>query len=89
MIENHIIIIKFVFSKKATKFYKIFTGDLTLAFVKFCGLLRKYELYQSQTDAVASLGVACRQGPGSWHNSKDLLLHIRDKYKDISQPLAM
>ena len=43
-----------MFSKKATKFDKIFTVDLTLCskfqidgedFVKFCGLLRKHELY--------------------------------------------
>ena len=46
--------IKFMFSKKATKFDKIFTVDLTLCskcqidgedFVSFCGLLRKQELY--------------------------------------------
>ena len=45
--------LKFVFSKKATKFDKIFTVDLTLTtyceidgedFVNFCGLLRKNEL---------------------------------------------
>ena len=45
----------FRFSKKATKFEKIFTGDLTLTtycqidgedFFNFCGLLRKDELYQ-------------------------------------------
>ena len=44
-----------MFSKKATKFDKIFTVDLTLCskcqidgedFVKFCGLLRKHELYK-------------------------------------------
>ena len=43
-----------MFSKKATKFDKIFTADLTLCsknqidgedFVNFCGLLRKHELY--------------------------------------------
>ena len=43
-----------MFSKKATKFDKIFTVDLTLCskcqidgeeFVNFCGLLGKYELY--------------------------------------------
>ena len=43
-----------MFSKKATKFDKIFTVDLTLTtycqidgenFVNFCGLLRKHELY--------------------------------------------
>ena len=43
-----------MFSKKATKFDKIFTVDLTLCsnfqndgqdFVNFCGLLRKHELY--------------------------------------------
>ena len=46
--------VKFVFSKKATKFEKIFTYDLTHTtkcqidgedFVNFCGLLRKHELY--------------------------------------------
>ena len=57
--------VKFIFSKKATKNYKIFTVDLTLtkvwglkkltklserqidgeAFVNFCGLFRKHELY--------------------------------------------
>ena len=45
--------VKFMFSKKATKFDKIFTVDLTLCskcqidgedFVNFCGLLRKHEL---------------------------------------------
>ena len=45
-----------MFSKKATKFDKIFTVDLTLCsncqidgedFVNFCGHLRKHELYQS------------------------------------------
>ena len=44
-----------MFSKKATKIDEIFTVDLTLCskcqivgedFVKFCGLLRKHELYQ-------------------------------------------
>ena len=43
-----------MFSKKATKFDKIFTVDLTLTtycqidgedFVNFCGLLKKHELY--------------------------------------------
>ena len=43
-----------MFSKKATKFDKIFIVDLTLCsrfqidgedFVNFCGLLRKHELY--------------------------------------------
>ena len=44
-----------MFSKKATKFDKIFTVDLTVCskkcqmdgedFVNFCGLLGKYELY--------------------------------------------
>ena len=47
-------ILKFVFSKKATKIDKIFAVDLTLTtkcqndgedFVNFCGLLRKHELY--------------------------------------------
>ena len=50
--ENQLIL-KFMFSKKATKFDKIFTVDLTLTkycqidgedFVNFCGLLRKYKL---------------------------------------------
>ena len=43
-----------MFSKKATKFDKIFTVDLAVTtycqinaedFINFCGLLRKYELY--------------------------------------------
>ena len=46
--------LKFMFSKKATKFDEIFTVDLTLCskcqidgadLVNFCGLLRKRELY--------------------------------------------
>ena len=46
--------IKFMFSKKATKFDQIFTVDLTLCskcqidgedFINFYGLLGKYELY--------------------------------------------
>ena len=50
-------ILKFIFSKKATKVDKIFTVDLTLCskcqidsedFVKFCGLLRKHKLYMFQ-----------------------------------------
>ena len=48
------VILKFMFSKKATKIDEIFTIDLTLCskcqidsedFVNFCGLLRKHELY--------------------------------------------
>ena len=47
------IVVKFMFSKKATKNDEIFTVDLTLCskcqidledFVDFCGLLRKHEL---------------------------------------------
>ena len=47
-------VVKFVFSKKATKIEEIFTVDWTLTtwcqidseeFVNFCGLLRKHELY--------------------------------------------
>ena len=46
--------LKFVLSKKAKKFDKFFTDDLTLTmycqfagedFINYCGLLRKYELY--------------------------------------------
>ena len=46
--------VKLLFSKKAAKFDKIFTVDLTLCskcqidgedFINFCGLLRKHELY--------------------------------------------
>ena len=51
------IVVKFIFSKKATKIDEIFTVDLTLCskcqidgedFVKFCGLglLRKHKLLQ-------------------------------------------
>ena len=48
-----VMLVKFMFSKKATKIYEIFTVDLTLCskcqidgedFVNFCGLLRKHEL---------------------------------------------
>ena len=48
------VLVKFMFSKKATKIDDIFTVDLTLCskcdvdgedFVNFCGLLRKQELY--------------------------------------------
>ena len=47
------LMLKFMFSKKATKIYEIFTVDLTLTtqrqidgedFVNFCGLLKKHEL---------------------------------------------
>ena len=47
------LMVKFMFSKKATKIDEIFTVDLTLFivcqinsedFVNFCGLLRKHEL---------------------------------------------
>ena len=48
-----LLLLKFVFSKKATKIDEIFTVDLTVCskcqidgedFFKFCGLLRKHEL---------------------------------------------
>ena len=47
------LLLKFMFSKKATKFEEIFTVNLTLCskrqldgedFVNFCDLLRKHEL---------------------------------------------
>ena len=50
---NSYTVLKFLFSKKATKIDEIFTVDLTLCskcqidgedFVNFCGLLRKHEL---------------------------------------------
>ena len=50
---HEILLLKFMFSKKATKIDQIFTVDLTLCskcqihgedFVNFCGLLRKHEL---------------------------------------------
>ena len=49
-----IVLLKFMFSEKATKIDEIFTIDLTLCckcqidgedFVDFCGLLIKHELY--------------------------------------------
>ena len=45
-------LLKFVFSKMATKIDEIFTGDLTFQidsenFVNFFGLLRKHELYKT------------------------------------------
>ena len=51
-------LLKFVFSKKATKIDEIFTVDLTVNtycqidgedFVNFCDLLRKREIYISKT----------------------------------------
>ena len=50
-------VLKFTFSKKATKIDEIFTVDLTLCsrrqidgedFVNFCGPLRKHELYMNK-----------------------------------------
>ena len=50
----NLILLKFMFYKKATKIDEVFTIDLTLCskcqidgedFVNFCGLLRIYELY--------------------------------------------
>ena len=55
IINQALIKLKFTFSEKATKIGKIFTVNLTVCsnrqiddedFVNFCGLLRKYELYQ-------------------------------------------
>ena len=52
--HHFLFILKFIFSKKATKIDEIFTIDLTLSskcqidgedFFNFCGLLRKHELY--------------------------------------------
>ena len=52
-------VVKFMFSKKATKIDEIFTVDLTLCskcqidgedFFNFCGLLRKHELYRFCAD---------------------------------------
>ena len=56
-------LLKFVFSKKATKIDEIFTVDLTLCskcqidgedFVNFRGLLRKYELYVGKQGKIFS-----------------------------------
>ena len=54
-----VLLLKFMFSKKATIIDKIFTADLTLChskcqidtedFANFCGLLRKHELYVVHT----------------------------------------
>ena len=52
-LKSLFVLLKFMFSKKATKMDEIFTIDLTLCskcqiggedFVNFCGLLRKHEL---------------------------------------------
>ena len=57
--------LKFMFSKKATKIDKIFTVDLTVTtycqidsedFVNFCGLLRKRELYIQVTKNINKTG---------------------------------
>ena len=54
------LLLKFMFSKKATKIDEIFTVHLTLCskcqicgedFVNFRGLLRKYELYTTQRNS--------------------------------------
>ena len=54
MIFETYVILKSVFSKKATKIDEIFTVNLTVCskcqingedFVKYCGLLGKHELY--------------------------------------------
>ena len=51
--ETRFIVVKFIFSKKATEIDEIFTINLTLCserqidgedFVNFCGLFRKHEL---------------------------------------------
>ena len=52
--EHALLLLKFMFSKKAIKIDEIFTINLTLCskcqidgenFVNFCGLLRKHKLY--------------------------------------------
>ena len=60
MNKNYARSLKFIFSKKATKFDEIFTVDLTFTtlrqinsedFINFCGLLREHEfdLFQAKT----------------------------------------
>ena len=73
-----------MFSKKTTKFEKIFTGDLTLTtycqidgedFVNFCGLLRKHELYiphQKRFFGIFFLMMAWRQ----WLGRYSLLMKV-------------
>ena len=55
--------LKFMFSKKATKIDEVFTVDLRLCskrqidgedFVNFRGLLRKYELYNHSSLAITN-----------------------------------
>ena len=67
-------ILKFMFSKKATKINEIFTVDLTLCskcqivgedFVKFCVLLRKHELYDYSWPFFCQLYVCLSQNRGS------------------------
>ena len=66
-------LVKFMFSKKATKIDEIFTVDLTLCskrqidgedFVNFHGLLRKYELYQNKRVAKVLLSLYIYTLPG-------------------------
>ena len=54
-------VLKFMFSKKATKIYEIVTVDLILCskcqidgedFVNFLGLLRKHKLYQNKFSVI-------------------------------------
>ena len=68
LMTNHswkVDIVKFMFSKKATKIDEIFTVDLTLCkkcqmncedFVNFCGLLRKHKLYKLKPTFYAGRG---------------------------------
>ena len=56
-----------MFLKKATKFDRIFTVDLTVCskcqidsedFTKFCGLLREHELYETKFEIWAGFRLA-------------------------------
>ena len=75
--NNARILIKFMFSQKASKIDEIFTVDLTLCskrqidgegFVNFRGLLRKYELYKSKCDFKWCHNPLCMDSSGGVRN---------------------
>ena len=81
--------IKFVFSKKPTKLDEIFTVELTLCskcqidgedFVKFCGLLRKHELYKKWWDSFLLISLGLNSLPGSCASSSGHMWRWRREF---------
>ena len=84
--------LKFVFSKKATKFDKIFTVDLTLCSkcqievedsINFCGLLRKHQLYYFVVKHFFSIVIKFLflRRPQKWTNSIPSIWHLLHNVK--------